>query len=167
MTKTEAAAFLGVSEKTISRYVSANKLPSHYIAGKTGRQLDFKQDDLEQFKRDATEAIEAGQSGQDTSGVLVPATVKAPVAATPMLPTITDLVRAIMVETGQNKASVPTSDKLALSLDEATALSGVPRSVLDAGRKDGRLLTRKIGRGYKVRRGDLETFVNALFDVPS
>lgn len=162
--KSEAATFLGVSEKTISRYVTAKKLPSNYIAGKTGRQLDFEQDDLEQFKREATRDIEAGQPRQDTSKALVP-TPTAPVAATPMSPTITDLVRAIMAQTGRDKVTVPTSDKMALSLDEASALSGVPRSVLAAARKDGRLLARKIGRGYKVRRVDLEAFVATLFDV--
>jgi excisionase family DNA binding protein len=165
MTKPEAAAFLGVSEKTISRYVSASKLPAHYVAGKTGRQLDFKEYDLEQFRREATETIEAGQPGQDTSGALVPT----PVVASPVVPpplTLADLVRAVMAETGQDKATVPAADKLALSLDEAAALSGVPRSVLDAARKDGRLVAVKIGRGYKVRRGDLEAFVSSLFEAP-
>lgn len=164
MTKPEAAAFLGVSEKTISRYVSASKLTAHYVAGKTGRQLDFKEDELEQFRRAATETIEAGQPGQDTSGALVPT----PAVALPVAPplTLADLVRAIVAETRQDKPLVPPADKLVLSLDEAAALSGVPRSALDAARKDGRLHTVKIGRGYKVRRGDLETFVASLFEAP-
>ncbi len=156
MTKTEAAELLGVSEKTVSRYVSSGKLAARYVAGKTGKQLDFDADEVERFKIESATPVEARQ---DKTNAIVPT-----VASVPQLALLTDLVRAVVAEIAQDKSLVPTSDKLALSLDEAAALSGVPRSVLDAGRKDGRLLARKIGRGYKVRRADLETFVASLFD---
>ena len=155
MTKAEAATFLDVSEKTISRYVSSGKLPARYIAGKTGKQLDFDADELEAFKLESAAPIEAGQ---DKTTAIVP--------ATPIMPTselFAEFVRAVVAETGQDKAVVPTADKMLLSLDEASALSGAPRSILDAARKDGRLSARKIGRGYKVQRADLEAFVASLF----
>lgn len=155
MTKTEASEFLGVSEKTISRYVSSGKLLARYVAGKTGKQLEFDADELERFKSEAITPVEVRQ---DRTTALVPAV---PSAATSEL--FAEFVRAVIAETGQDKRAVPTSEKMVLSLDEATALSGVPRSVLNEARRDGRLKSQRIGRGYKVLRADLEAFVMELF----
>lgn len=52
-------------------------------------------------------------------------------------------------------------EKLTLSLDEAAALSGVPRSMLRTAIQSGELQARKIGRGWKVRRKELERWVKA------
>lgn len=156
MTRTEAADFLEVSEKTISRYVSSGKLSGRYVAGKTGRQLEFDADELERFK---VESLVPTEVGQDRTTAIVP--------TVPSLPTselFAEFVRAVVAETGQDKSAVPTSEKMILSLDEAAALSGVPRAVLNDARRDGRLRARKLGRGYKVLRADLESFAAELFE---
>lgn len=155
MTKTEAAEMLNVSEKTISRYVSSGKLPGRYVAGKTGRQLEFDAEDVEQFKLESATPIEVRQDG---TTAIVPS-----VPSVPSLDVFAQFVRAVVAETGQDKHSVPTSEKMVLSLDEAAALSGVPRAVLNDARRDGHLRARKLGRGYKVLRADLESFTAALF----
>ena len=160
MNKTEAAELLGVSEKTVSRYVSSGKLPARYVTGKTGKQLDFEQADLEAFKLESEAPVEVGQAGM-TALVLPQATAP----TTPDLAIFAELVRAVVAETRQDTQLVPTSEKMVLSLDEAAALSGVPRGVLNEARRDGRLRAQKIGRGYKVLRADLGAFVAGLFEV--
>jgi excisionase family DNA binding protein len=52
-------------------------------------------------------------------------------------------------------ALVPLHRKFYLSLDEAAALSGLPKSYIQRCIKDGRLKATKLG-GWKIRRSDLE-----------
>lgn len=155
MTKTEAAELLSVSEKTISRYVATGKLTGRYVAGKTGRQLEFDADDVERFKVESAAPIEVRQ---DRTTAIVPT-----VPGVPTSELLAEFVRAVVAETGQGKSIIPTSEKMVLSLDEAAALSGVPRGVLNDARRAGHLRTRKLGRGYKVLRADLESFAAGLF----
>jgi excisionase family DNA binding protein len=58
-----------------------------------------------------------------------------------------------------SKPQAMLGEKLTLSLDEATALSGVPRSMLRAAIQTGELAAKRIGRGFKVRREELERWV--------
>jgi excisionase family DNA binding protein len=57
---------------------------------------------------------------------------------------------------------VDATHKLTLSLAEAAALSGLPRKHLRLAIKGGDLASRKIGRGWRVKRADLEAFVAKL-----
>lgn len=59
------------------------------------------------------------------------------------------------------KPQAMLGEKLTLSLDEAAALSGVPRSMLRTATQSGELQAKKIGRGWKVRRKELERWVKA------
>ena len=52
--------------------------------------------------------------------------------------------------------------KLTLSLPEAAALSGLSRTRLRQAIKDGVLKSRKIGRGWRVKRANLEAYVKKL-----
>ena len=56
----------------------------------------------------------------------------------------------------------PKPEKLAFSVDEACALSGLGRSYLYAEIKAGRLATRKAGSRTLVLRKDLEGFLESL-----
>lgn len=63
------------------------------------------------------------------------------------------------------KKSVPTADKLLLSLDEASTLTGLSTARLRAAIGEGKLVARKVGRAWKMRRGDVEAFVNSIFEA--
>jgi len=52
--------------------------------------------------------------------------------------------------------------KLTLSLPESAALSGLSRNHLRQAIKEGNLKSRKIGRGWRVKRADLEAYVRKL-----
>ena len=75
---------------------------------------------------------------------------------------LADVLKAIREEQEVDRLTVPIHHKLTLSLAEASALSGVSRQRLRAAIKDGTLTAQIIGRGYRVKRTDLEDYVDSL-----
>ena len=67
------------------------------------------------------------------------------------------------VQTAAPPVSVAdTAHKLTLCLPEAAALSGLSRNYLRQAIKEGNLKSRKIGRGWRIKRADLEAYVRKL-----
>jgi len=63
------------------------------------------------------------------------------------------------------RAPVPTlslADKLTLSLMEAAQLAGLSRNHLREAITEGKLKARIIGRGWRVKRSDLDAYVRRL-----
>ncbi len=75
---------------------------------------------------------------------------------------LAEVLKAIREEQEIDRLSVPIQYKLTLSLAEASALSGISRQRLRAAIKDGTLIAQIIGRGYRVKRTDLEDYVDSL-----
>ncbi len=63
---------------------------------------------------------------------------------------------------GHTPATISVADKLTLSLVEASQLSGLSRNHLRAAIEDKKLKARIIGRGWKVKRDDLDGYVKKL-----
>lgn len=53
--------------------------------------------------------------------------------------------------------------KLTLSVAEAVALSGLPRHIIKDAITNGKLQARKVGRGDRVHRDNLEIFLRDFF----
>jgi excisionase family DNA binding protein len=90
----------------------------------------------------------------------------APVAATPGA--LERLAIALEALRSQQPAAAPrvsiadAAHKLTLSLPEAAALSGLPLKHLREAIKGGGLASRKMGRGWRIKRADLEAYVRKL-----
>lgn len=193
MTRSEVAAALGVSEKTVTRHIAAGRLPARYVKGKTGQQLEIAPTEVRRLQAElqGPPAVSAAptppesefKAPETSEAAQVPATALArpdealspELAPALTLSALARIVRAVMDEEGEpgqpgqagtsgDKPRVPVESKLLLSLDEAVALSGVPRAHLDAARREGKLRARRVGRGFKIRRAELETFVASLWD---
>jgi excisionase family DNA binding protein len=63
---------------------------------------------------------------------------------------------------GLQKPAVAIADKPLLKLDEAAALTGLSRQFLRKSIEDGKLKGRIIGRGFRVKREDLDKFIKKL-----
>lgn len=186
MNRKEAADFLGVSEKSISRYVSGGRLSAQRMAG----ALDIARDELEAFKTQMNQAVpavaDAGQDEtpaetQDRTGQT--SLSQAPEGASLAHPSdqtgggagglvlvlesaeaVRELGKTLAGQgTGQD-TSVPLAQKKTLSLLEAALLSGVPESILRVAVKEERLQAVKVGRGRRVLPADLDAFVLSLFE---
>ncbi len=63
---------------------------------------------------------------------------------------------------GHVAAAIPVADKLMLTLADAAALTSLSKDHLSAAIHAGKLKAKKIGRGWKVKRDDLDGYVKKL-----
>jgi len=175
MNKTEAAEYLGVSPRAVERYVSAGKLPASYERGKTGKVLAIDETDLAAFKAelespetrpttpDKTRQIPAKR--QEPTGATTTALARLDDGAESYSATALQLWQALSQlapDNARQVATVPVESKLLLTLDEARALTGLSRDALRAAIEAKKLKGKIIGRGFKVKRADLDTYIDKL-----
>jgi excisionase family DNA binding protein len=177
MNKTEAAKFLGVSPRAVERYTTAGRLAATYTRGKTGQVLTFDEDELQRFKDEleapqpkaiaGTVAIE-GDSGRQGATSQLARVVGA--SSLQRSETATDVMRMLATlaqgATGGGKvrqgATVPIESKLQLSREEAQELANVGPTVLRAAIADGELEAKKIGGAWRIKRTDLDKWIEGL-----
>ena len=159
MNKKEAAAYLGISERTLIRYTTAGKISASEKRGKTGMITDYAEENLQTFK--------AFLGGEIAEGVTVGVTV-APKSDSTALARIDKSPRALAVTNSDKprnavtKAVVPIEHKLILTLPEARAMTGFGPKLLGEAMKAGELHARKIGGSWRIKRSDLDAYVKKL-----
>ncbi len=75
---------------------------------------------------------------------------------------VAQFVEAMTSRDDTRAASVRTSEKLLLNLNDCRLLTGLSDANLRDAIKAGTLKGKIIGRGYKIKRQDLDDFVNNL-----
>ncbi len=180
LSKKEAADFLGISERTLQNLLSQKKIGHQLEKVKTGHKIVFQFGELERYKRDrdAERAqIEAKQFpavqhlSQDEDLQRVENRRDAGVQALAMLPDSNQMeVLGRLFETMLQRQpqqeerldSTLLAAKLVLTLNECRALTSFSQATLKAAISDGKLKAQKIGRGWKVKRSDLDKYVENL-----
>jgi hypothetical protein len=147
MNKKEVAEFLNVSTRLVEKYASEGRLGEvTYVRGKTGKQAEYD--------REAVEALKVILESPDTALV---------VAKTPDARLIVaSLVEAMASREESRSASVRVSEKLLLNLSDCRLLTGLSERSLRDAIKSGSLKAKIIGRGWKVKKQDLNDFVSNL-----
>lgn len=178
MNKHEAATYLDVSVRTLQRLTSVGEISAGEVRGKTGMVTDYAKEELDRFKgaqahnaQDGTRYVRPhvalGTPGAlpDAQGL---ARRKQGVSISPVTLDTGDArdtpeMRTRMLVAFEAMASpVGLTDKLMLSLTEAALLSGLSRGHLRGAITEGKLKARIIGRGWRVKREDLDAHVRKL-----
>jgi excisionase family DNA binding protein len=147
MNKKEVAEFLNISTRLVEKYASENRLGEvTYIRGKTGKQAEYS--------REAVENLKTILESPDTA---LTAT-KTPDARL----FVAQLVEAMARRDETRSASIQVSEKLLLNVNDCRLLTGLSEQNLRDAIHDGKLKAKIIGRGYKVKRQDLDEFINNL-----
>jgi excisionase family DNA binding protein len=161
MNKKEVAERLGVSTRLVERYSSEGRLGEiTYVRGKTGKQADYEEA--------AVERLKAELEAPDKSVTALAANTRATGLVVASEADRERFITALETIASQGEPSpargVPIPDKLVLSLKEASALAGISRDRLLAAIESGKLKASKdtIGRGWRVKRVDLELYVVKL-----
>ncbi len=164
MNREEAAEALGISVRSLQRAVRAGRLSVRYRRGVSGKQeAVFDEGDVTKLK--------TAMESETVKPALVP---HVPQGEGLMLATMrdTDLARSValvaresvaaVLEAVKPDSSVPVADKIMLTLAEASALTNLSRNHLRQAIEDKKLKARIIGRGWRVKREDLDAYVKKL-----
>jgi excisionase family DNA binding protein len=171
MDKKQAAEFLGCSPRQLERYVKENRIGVTMQPGRTRPTPDFDEGELRRFKealerpvhRPAVERMEAAQ-GVPTQGDGVLSLLSQP----SQLEALARLMQAMNEHNAVNapKASPTAQDvaaKLMLTIDEAATFAGTSRGAIErAIRADELTVHSGFGRGYRLKRADLEQWIETL-----
>ena len=178
MNKVEASKFLGVSEKTIERYKSAGRISARMkrvkgVDNKSRHILDFNESDLERLKRELDHQkvypsviVRHRQTGTSTDidrRAINSANTEIELDRQSVSQThLAVLLQQISKVFERQLDASNRAHKLVLDLAEASAISGLPKSFLRQAIKDGQLKAQIIGRGWKVKRSDLDQYIADL-----
>jgi hypothetical protein len=147
MNKKEVAEFLNVSTRIVEKYASQGRLGEiNYVRGKTGKQAEYD--------REAVESLKMILESPDTALT---------VAKTPDARLIVaSFVEAMISREELRSASVRVSEKLLLNLNDCKLLTGLSEQNLRDAIKSEKLKAKIIGRGWKIKKQDLDDFVSNL-----
>ncbi len=147
MNKKEVAEFLNVSTRIVEKYASEGRLGEViYVRGKTGKQAEYN--------REAVENLKTILESPDTA-LTTTKSSDARLFAAQLLNSITTLEES-------RSASVRVSEKLLLNLNDCRLLTGLSKQNLRDAIESEKLKAKVIGRGWKIKKQDLDDFVNNL-----
>ncbi len=180
MTKEEVAELLGCSTRQVERYTSANRLGVRYEKGTTRQTPVYDRAQVEAFKAELetptfkpslAAPTNAPQTAIATRGDIDPSQLSEMVVITAEklyqanLDRVSDAFSQIaeaIQRLRETPSSVPIADKVMLTLQDAAALSSLSRGSLLEAIHAGKLKAKIIGRGWRVKRTDLDAYVKKL-----
>ena len=164
MNKKEAAEYLGVSTRAVERYTAAGKIPCSYVQGKFGKEANYRQSDLDHFSSELstpTYQPEIIQPPTSIDTILPPDNTSLSRVSEAEISGI-DYEERFLVALESLANRIPVSEKLLLSLKEAQNLTGLSRQRLKKAITEEKLKAQIIGRGWKIKRKDLDIYIDNL-----
>jgi excisionase family DNA binding protein len=158
MRKSDSAKFLDISEKTLERLVKNGEISSKLEKGKTRDVVIFDDEELKAFKekRESARHRPAFSNSGDSSVSLIPTKAE-------NLDRQTQTLELLEIfRNSPAKTVVPVADKILLTVQDCRLLTGLSEQTIRDSIRDETLKARVIGRGYKIKRSDLNEFVTNL-----
>lgn len=174
MNKREVSEALGCSTRQVEKYVGAGRLHVvRYIHGKSGREGVYDESEVARLKAELEQ--KAQEVVSDAPLTALASRTSQGLAVAGQLAAMLDrqhedaeriiaAVESLKVEAPavNGHAGVSLTDKLTLTLKEAAELSGLSYKHLRAAIAEGELKGKVIGRGWRVKRPDLDAYVKKL-----
>ena len=173
MNKTEVAEALNCSTRQVEKYASGGRLGEIiYVRGKRGREAQYDAAEVERLKAELVDERETvigkppALIQQRDAPALASATndERLLLMAARMAQEMMKHLPALLppAPNGHTPAAIPVADKLILTLADAAALTSLSKDHLSAAIHAGKLKAKKIGRGWKIKRDDLDLYVKKL-----
>jgi excisionase family DNA binding protein len=156
MNKAQAAEFLKVSPRTLQRLTQQGKISVSYKHTKSGAAAEYGEADLQRYLDQQNSIIYRPATAIQESQAL------ATIPNTNLITGADRLAAALEGLQPPKKPTVPIENKLTLNLIEASALAGLSRQHLLQDIKEKKLNARKIGRGWRMKRADLDSYIKKL-----
>jgi excisionase family DNA binding protein len=168
--KQETAEYLEVSVRTLLRLVDQGKL-AHMPKRRPTDETIFDVGEIDRYARQLKD-----EAAGIVSGVVAPLEKQTPARPAGAMTRRTTTAVALgtggtvdalamqdrMLRAFEALAAPPVAHKLTLSLVEAAVLSGLSRGYLRKAIAEKKLKARIIGRGWRVKREDLEAYIKKL-----
>ena len=153
MTKKEVMEALGISQRTLERYVDKGMLSVTYAKGKTSQISVYDPDEVAKLKEQLTQPTYPRKPAIVT-------TAAATIA--PLESTLIDIAPETRKEMVSSIHTLRASVQSALSIEDASLLTRLSRQYLIAAIKAGELHAAKRGRGWHIIREDLNEYMEQL-----
>jgi excisionase family DNA binding protein len=165
MTKDEVAELLEVSTRQVERFTSAGRLSVTYERGTTRKVPVYVRSEVERLKGEIENTTHARPAIVPAEGQQTGIATISDNASSQLSELVAILRGAAETSRRREDHDVSITDlahKLTLSLIEASQLSGLSRNHLRQAIEDKKLRARIIGRGWRVKRDDLDAYVKKL-----
>jgi hypothetical protein len=159
MRKFDAAKFLDISEKTLERLVKNGEISSRLEKGKTRDVVIFDEAELKLFKERRESAKHRPAFSPVQNSISLIATKADSIDRQTQTLEFLEVLRSAVTS---QKPIVPIADKILLTVNECRALSGLSEKRIIEAIKTGKLKGQFIGKGWKIKRGDLNEYVGNL-----
>jgi excisionase family DNA binding protein len=158
LNKKDAAAYLGISTRALEYHVTQGHISTRKEKGATGDVAMFDEDELRRLKAKIDERRAprvAVVREENESPEAEPRSLARLSDVQPSRPALETLA-ALMT----TRAAV--GDKIMLTLSDASSLTSLSANHLREAIRAGKLKGKIIGRGYKIKRSDLDAYVRKL-----
>jgi excisionase family DNA binding protein len=170
LNKEQAAAALGITVRTLQRHMAAHRIGFAMRRTVTGEEATFSETEVVRFKAERDALTTTVTSATTVSEVVRDAPTQALQRApseqsmTMFVAALSDALRGAGTQRNGagGAASVSIGDKLMLSIDEAAALAGLSANHIYVAIRAGKLKAKIVGRGWRVKRPDLDAYVKKL-----
>jgi len=175
LSKKEAAEYLKVSERAIARYAQQGKLSVKYVDGKNGKVAEYSIEELDLLKSDKnTDVYRPTAEPMTTLDKENPDPCQGLSMVDKGLPSISELSsQEKLIQAFETIASSLNNQKqindlnicekkLLLTLEEVKLLTGLSKELLRTAIKEGKLKAKIIGKGWRIKRKDLEQYIDSL-----
>ncbi len=166
MNKKEASEYLNVSTRAIERYTAQGKLTPTYEKGRTGPAPVYDQAQLDELRKQMDEAADAIHSavkpdksdksdrrdnGNKDGALVLRSGSRA------------DLVAFIAaLDKARGQSIIDIAAKPLLTRAEAQRYTGLSRELLREAVTSGRVKEIKLGRAYRMKRAELDSYIETL-----
>ena len=171
LNKEQAAAALGITVRTLQRHMAAHRIGFAMRRTVTGEEATFSETEVARFKAERDALTTTVTSATTVSEVVRDAPTQALQRApseqsmTMFVAALSDALREAQTQRNGKSGEVSVSDlahKLMLTIDEAAALAGLSANHIYVAIRKGHLKAKIIGRGWRVKRPDLDAYVKKL-----
>ena len=150
MNKTQASKELKISVRSLQRLVQNGVLTIVYQRGKSGKQeAVFDAEQIAKYKL---------ERDKPTDKLVKPIYDKNQLARNATLEFLDVFKNALTSQ----KSVVPIADKILLTVTDARGLTGLSEKRIIEAIKSEKLKAKFIGKGWKIKRGDLNNFIDDL-----
>jgi excisionase family DNA binding protein len=164
MDKFEASEALGVSVRTLMQMIAENKINAVKKVINKKLQYVFDREEIERVKREREEGTHVAALVRQAPQAFIE---KLSQPSTPALPAVLNdpLLYDALSDWRFAQVITALSQKLTLTIDEASAYSGLGKGVIRQAIEDGKIMA-IAGAGHRgsmvIKRSDLESFVDGL-----